>query len=93
MKAKKGLSILTTDTTNDKPEIEQAPYTPPTGDVVIRLRKVNKTYRIFKTPTDLFLNVFLDILKSQTFHERLRELGRPLDAYTWDKAGEIISLD
>jgi len=38
---------------------EKAPYHPPTGDVVIRLRQVSKTYRLFKTTTDLFLNVFI----------------------------------
>jgi len=38
------------------------------------------------------MKVFLDILKSPAFHEKLRELGQPLNAYTWEKAGEIVHL-
>jgi len=36
------------------------------------------------------MQIFLDILRSPEFHNRLGDLGSPFDAYTWNKAGEII---
>ena len=39
------------------------------------------------------MDVFLDILKSSSFHEKLKAFSHPLAAYTWDRAGEIIHLD
>jgi len=36
--------------------------------------------------------MFIDILKNPEFHQRLAELGKPLNAYTWNRAGEIIFL-
>jgi putative molybdopterin biosynthesis protein len=38
------------------------------------------------------MEIFLEILKSPAFHSRLEDLGRPLSAYTWTEAGEIISI-
>jgi len=35
------------------------------------------------------IRIFLETLKSPAFHDKLKELG----GYTWDKAGEIVSLD
>jgi putative molybdopterin biosynthesis protein len=35
------------------------------------------------------VKVFLETLKSPAFHDKLKELG----GYTWDRAGEIVSLD
>ena len=32
--------------------------------------------------------IFLDLLKSRAFQQRLQELG----GYTWDKAGEVIYI-
>jgi putative molybdopterin biosynthesis protein len=37
------------------------------------------------------MDVFLKVLKSGSFHRCLEELGHPSGAYTWDKAGELIS--
>ncbi|MCL2276817.1 MAG: molybdopterin biosynthesis protein [Treponema sp.] len=38
------------------------------------------------------MEVFIGILKSTEFHEKLYELGQPLDAYTWNRAGEIVAI-
>jgi len=38
------------------------------------------------------MQIFIDILKSSGFHKKLFELGQPLNAYTWNKAGEIINV-
>jgi len=38
-------------------------------------------------------NLFIEILKSPEFHRKLAELGRPYNAYTWNKAGEIINIE
>jgi len=37
--------------------------------------------------------LFIDILKSTEFHKKLEELGSPFNAYTWNKAGDVIYLD
>ena len=38
------------------------------------------------------LILFIEILKSREFHQKLSELSRPYNAYTWNKAGEIIKI-
>ena len=38
------------------------------------------------------MSVFLDILKSPAFHQKLRELGDPIEAYSWERAGEIVDV-
>ena len=39
------------------------------------------------------MKIFLGILKSPAFHRKLEEFGRPpAAAYTWERAGEIISI-
>jgi putative molybdopterin biosynthesis protein len=35
------------------------------------------------------IKIFLGILKSPAFHDKLKELG----GYTWDRAGEIVTLE
>jgi len=39
------------------------------------------------------MEIFIDILKSPEFHEKLNELGQPLNAYTWNRAGEVITIN
>lgn len=36
-----------------------------------------------------YIQAFIQILKSEEFHEKLQELG----GYTWEKAGEIVRID
>ena len=38
------------------------------------------------------MHIFINILKSPQFHQQLEELGRPFNAYTWSRAGEIVHL-
>jgi len=38
------------------------------------------------------MKIFIDILKSTEFHKKLAELGQPLKAYTWDRAGEVLQI-
>jgi len=38
------------------------------------------------------MKIFINILKSPLFHEKLKELGQPLNAYTWNRAGEIVTI-
>jgi len=35
------------------------------------------------------MRIFLDILKSPAFHDKLREMG----GYKWERAGEIIQVN
>jgi len=38
------------------------------------------------------INIFINILKSNKFHCKLEELGHPLNAYSWSRAGEIVYI-
>lgn len=59
-------------------------YAPPTGDVVIKLRNVSKTFNLFKTTTDLFLNVFF-----KRPHKQIKALRNiSLDIHK----GEVLGL-
>lgn len=59
-------------------------YSPPTGEVVIKLRNVTKTFNLFKTTTDLFLNVFF-----KRPHKQIKALTNiSLDIHK----GEVLGL-
>ncbi|MCL2179911.1 MAG: molybdopterin biosynthesis protein [Treponema sp.] len=39
------------------------------------------------------IEIFIDTLKNRDFHEKLAELGHPLNAYTWNRSGEIVYIN